>query len=299
MQLVVLAAGLGTRFGGLKQLAQMDEYGNCLLDYSCYDAKKAGFDSVVFIIGKGFAEEFDSTIGARVKKIMKVEYAYQDINDVPLKTNPERTKPWGTAHALYAARDVIKEDFAIINGDDFYGRDAFKVAHDYLSSLGENKEGKYANVAFMAAKTMTENGSVKRGVCFEKDGYLSKLIESSLSREEGKIIAKPLEGGDSFYIPEGQKVSMNLFCFTKDFIDRIVDEFPLWLKDRADSMGDEFLVPSFVDQLVEQGLASVKLLGTTSTWFGVTYKEDRPFVEAALRKLTEEGVYEEGLYPKN
>ena len=168
MQLVILAAGMGSRFGGLKQMEPMDDAGNFLLDYSVYDAKRAGFDSVVFIIKKDFYEAFKDSIGKRVEKIVKVDYAFQDLNDLPegFKVPEDREKPWGTAHAILAARDLIKEDFIIINGDDFYGFDAYKVAADYLKSLPKDSEGKYANVAFKVSNTMTENGAVKRGVLF-------------------------------------------------------------------------------------------------------------------------------------
>ena len=203
MQLVILAAGMGSRFGGLKQMEPMDEANNFLLDYSVVDAKKAGFDSVVFIIKKDFFKEFKESIGKRVEKIIKVEYAFQDLNDLPegFKCPADREKPWGTAHAIYAARDLIKDNFIIINGDDFYGQQTYQVAYDYLKNA--NKED-YANVAFKVSNTMTENGSVKRGVLFaNKEGYLEKLIESSIERNaEGKIICTPLEGGDSFEVGE-------------------------------------------------------------------------------------------------
>lgn len=301
MQLVVLAAGMGSRFGGLKQMEPMDDYGNFLLDYSTYDAKKAGFDSVVFIIKKDFYEAFRDSIGKRVSKIIKVEYAFQDLNDLPsgFKVPEGREKPWGTAHAIYAARDLIKDDFIIINGDDFYGRDAYLTAFKYLSSLKKDAVGKYANVAFKVKNTMTENGSVKRGVAFhDEDGYLTKLVESVIERKDGKIIASPLEEkqGASFEVKGDDLVSMNLFCFTKDLIPHLKEKFPLWLKENINVPKSEFLIPAVVDELVHEGKATMKLLSTSSVWFGVTYKEDKPGVVKSLKDLVNKGVYKEGLY---
>ena len=298
MQLVVMAAGMGSRFGGLKQMEPMDEAGNFLLDYSVYDAKKAGFESVVFIIKKDFYEAFRDSIGKRVSKLIKVDYAFQDLNDLPegFKCPEGREKPWGTAHAIYAARDLINDDFIIINGDDFYGRDAFMVAANYIRSLPKGSEGKYANVAFKVCNTMTENGSVKRGVCFEKDGMLESLVESSIERKDGKIISSPLDGSPEFEVGEDQPVSMNLFVFNKDLISRLKEKFPLWLKDNVSNLKSEFLIPTVVDELVHEGRATLKLLSTSSVWFGVTYREDKPGVVKALKALVDKGEYKEGLY---
>ena len=295
-----MAAGMGSRFGGLKQMEPMDEAGNFLLDYSIYDAKRVGFDSVVFIIKHDFEKEFKETIGKRVEKLIKVEYAFQDLNDIPagFKVPEGREKPWGTGHAIYAARDLIREDFIIINGDDFYGRDAYEVAYKYLASLPKGSKGKYANVAFKVSNTMTENGSVKRGVCFEDEEHnLTKLVESSIERQkDGRILATPLEGGEPFFVSEDEPVSMNLFCFNKDLIDHLKVRFPEWLKEHGNELKSEYLIPSVVDELVQEGKASLKLLSTDSVWFGVTYKEDKPGVVKALKELVEKGEYKEGLY---
>lgn len=298
MQLVILAAGMGSRFGGLKQMEKMDEAGNFLLDYSVYDAKRAGFDSVVFIIKKEFYEAFRDSIGKRVEKIIKVEYAFQQLDDLPEGfIVPEgREKPWGTAHAIYAARNLIKDDFIIINGDDFYGKDTYDVAYKYLASLPKGSVGKYANVAFKVANTMTENGAVKRGVAFQKDGYLTKLVESSIERKGDKIIATPLDGSEAFEVKEDDLVSMNLFAFNKDLIDHLSRKFPIWLKDNINVPKSEFLIPTVVDELVHEGKATLKLLKTSSVWFGVTYKEDKPGVVKALNELVEKGIYKKGLY---
>ena len=298
MQLVILAAGMGSRFGGLKQMEKMDEAGNFLLDYSVYDAKRAGFDSVVFIIKKAFYEDFKNSIGKRVEKIIKVDYAFQELDDLPegFKVPEGREKPWGTAHAIYAARNLIKDDFIIINGDDFYGKETYEVAFKYLASLPKGSEGKYANVAFKVSNTMTENGSVKRGVAFEKDGMLTKLVESSIEKVNGKIICSPLDGSEPFEVGPDQPVSMNLFAFNFDLMKRLEEKFPIWLKDNINVPKSEFLIPTVVDELVHEGKATLKLLSTSSVWFGVTYKEDKPGVVKALNNLVEAGVYKKGLY---
>ena len=299
MQLVVLAAGMGSRFGGLKQMEPMDDYGNFLLDYSVYDAKRAGFDSVIFIIKKDFFEAFRDSIGKRVEKIIKVEYAFQDLYDLPegFKVPEGREKPWGTAHAIYAARDLIKEDFIIINGDDFYGQDTYRVAFEYLKDLPKGTEGAYANVAFKVKNTMTENGAVKRGVAFSDDKhYLTKLVESNIEQVGDKIMASPLDGAQPFEVQPDDLVSINLFCFNVDLIRKLKEKFPLWLKDNVNVPKSEFLIPTVVDELVHEGKATLKLLSTSSVWFGVTYKEDKPGVVKSLAELTEKGVYKKGLY---
>lgn len=300
MQLVILAAGMGSRFGGLKQIEPMDEAGNFLLDYSVYDAKRAGFDSVVFVIKKETEQIFKETIGKRIEKLIKVSYAFQDVNDLPegFKCPVGREKPWGTGHAIYAARDLIHEDFIIINGDDFYGKDAYEVAAKYIKSLPASSKGKYANVGFKISNTMTENGSVKRGVLFEdKNHNIEKLVESTVERNaNNEILCTPLEGGKSFIAKEDQPVSMNLFVFNKDLIDHLILKFPVWLKKHIDEPKSEFLIPTIVDELVAENKATLKLLHTDSIWFGVTYKEDKPAVVKSLKELVKKGEYKEGLY---
>jgi len=300
MQLVILAAGMGSRFGGLKQMEPMDEFNNFLLDYSIYDAKRAGFDSVVFIIKKDFYEDFKNTIGKRAEKIIDVKYAFQDINDLPegFVCPIGREKPWGTAHAIYAARDLIKEDFIIINGDDFYGQDAYRVAYEYLKSLPQNSVGKYANVAFKIVNTMTENGAVKRGVTFSNEkGFLTKLVESSVSKDgNGNIVCQPLDGSGAFNVQSDQLVSMNLFAFNVDLIKHLKEKFPLWLKANINDPKAEFLIPTVIDELVSEGKAELRLLATSSVWFGVTYKEDKPGVVKSLKALVDKGIYKPGLY---
>ena len=300
MQLVIMAAGMGSRFGGLKQMEPMDDANNFLLDYSIYDAKRAGFDSVVFIIKKDFYEDFKNTIGKRAERIIKVEYAFQDLNDLPegFECPADREKPWGTAHAIYAARDLIRENFIVVNGDDFYGKETYEVAAKYLKSLPKDNRGSYAIVAFEAKNTMTENGAVKRGVAFEDEkGNLAKLIESSIyKKDNGMIACEPLDGATPFEVKPSQLVSMNLFAFDKYLIDELKERFPAWLKENINVPKAEFLIPTVVDELVHENKATVRLLSTPSVWFGVTYKEDKPGVVKALKELVAKGVYKPGLY---
>lgn len=299
MQLVILAAGMGSRFGGLKQMEPMDDYGNFIIDYSVYDALEAGFDSVVLIIKKEFENDFKNTIGKRLSKRCKVEYAFQDINDLPngYKVPEGREKPWGTAHAIYAARNVIRGHFAMINGDDYYGKETFKVAYDFLSKLSKDSTKKYANVAFEIKNTMTENGSVKRGVCAADEvGNMTKLIESTISKENGKYSVSPLDGSNGFEISPDQVVSMNFFCFTKDYVDLCIRDLEKFMAEKGTEQKSEFLVPIHANELISKGEIKIKVLRSPSVWYGVTYKEDKALVVNAFKKLVEKGLYKEGLY---
>ena len=301
MQLVILAAGMGSRFGGLKQMEPMDDYGNFILDYSIHDAIKAGFDSVIFIIKREHLEIFRETIGKRVEPLIKTEYAFQDLNDLPepFKCPEGRAKPWGTAHAILAARNLIRDHFIIINGDDYYGQETYQVAAKFLKSLPKDSEGKYANIAFDVANTLAENGSVKRGVCFyDNNHYLTKMIESSVYKnEKGAIIAEPLDTSiPPFECEPGQLVSMNLFAFSKDVIQKLQAQFPAFLKENIQNLKAEYLIPEEVSRLVGSGKATLKLISTPSVWYGVTYREDKPSVVKALKELTDKGLYKKGLY---
>ena len=301
MQLVILAAGMGSRFGGLKQMEPMDDYGNFILDYSVHDAMLAGFDSVIFIIKREHLEIFRETIGKRVEPLIKTEYAFQDLNDLPegFKCPEGREKPWGTAHAILAARDLIKDNFIIINGDDYYGQETYKVAAEYLKKLPKGSKGKYANIAFDVNNTLAENGSVKRGVCFyDENHFLTKMIESSVYKDENGVIqAKPLDEKEKpFVCKPGQLVSMNLFAFTPDIIDELKAQFPVFLKENISNLKAEYLIPDEVSRLVGEGKATLELKSTPSVWYGVTYREDKPSVVKALKELTDKGLYKPGLY---
>ncbi len=300
MDLVILAAGMGSRFGGLKQIEPIDDYNNFIIDYSIYDAIEAGFDKVVFIIKKENYEIFKNTIGKRISSKIKTEYVFQDLYDVPneIKVPKNRTKPWGTAHAILAAKNVVNSNFVIINADDYYGKDAFKVASEYIKSLSPNAKGQYANVAFEASKTLTENGSVKRGVCkTDKNGHLTQIIESSLEKNGDLIEAKPLdENIESFKIALNHLVSMNMFIFTLDIFAHLKDKFVTHYQNSNDSLSFEYLIPTVVSELIEENKATVKVLRTSATWLGVTYREDKENVCKSLKELVDSGQYKKGLW---
>jgi len=301
MDLVILAAGMGSRFGGLKQIEKIDDYGNFIIDYSIYDAIKAGFDKVVFIIKEEIFDVFKETIGKRVEKRIKVEYAFQSFDLIPegCTLPKERTKPLGTAQAILAAKDVVGDKFIIINADDFYGQDSFAVAAKYLNSLPENSKNNYANIAYYVANTMTENGSVKRGVLFaNENGDLEKLEESSIEKVGNEIIATPLdETHPAFKINEDTLVSMNMFAFTKDIMDHLENGFKPFLDANQDNlMKCEYLIPTVVSDLIQEGTVSAKVLNTKAVWYGVTYKEDRDYVVESIKKLIDAGVYPKGLW---
>jgi len=292
---------MGSRFGGLKQIEKIDDYGNFIIDYSIYDAIKAGFDKVVFIIKEEIFDVFKETIGKRVEKRIKVEYAFQSFDLIPegCTLPKERTKPLGTAQAILAAKDVVGDKFIIINADDFYGQDSFAVAAKYLNSLPENSKNNYANIAYYVANTMTENGSVKRGVLFaNENGDLEKLEESSIEKVGNEIIATPLdETHPAFKINEDTLVSMNMFAFTKDIMDHLENGFKPFLDANQDNlMKCEYLIPTVVSDLIQEGTVSAKVLNTKAVWYGVTYKEDRDYVVESIKKLIDAGVYPKGLW---
>ena len=293
-----MAGGMGSRFGGLKQIEPIDEYGNFIIDYSIYDALRAGFDRVVFIIKKENYDIFKQTVGARVEKRIKVEYVFQEMTDIPegYTLPEERVKPLGTAHAIYATRNVVKGDFAIINADDFYGKDAYRVVGDYLKNSTAQDE--YALVGYQAMNTITDNGSVKRGVAEVKDGKLTKLVESSLDKiGNGKLHAEPLDGSDCFDIEGSHPVSMNMFALKQGLFDRLNRDFPKFLDDNQDNiLKAEFLIPTVISDQIHDGEVSVKVLDTTAVWHGVTYKEDKPRVVAEIKKLVDNGDYPAGLW---
>ena len=286
---------MGSRFGGLKQIEPFDERNNFIIDYSIFDAKRAGFDRVVFLIKEENREIFEETVGARVAPYIEVAYAYQKLDVVPqgYAMPKERVKPLGTAQAIYCAKNVLKSNFAIINSDDFYGEDAFKVAASFLRNLPEGKKGEYANVAYFAGNTMTKNGSVKRGILgFDEQRNLNRLVESKLEWKDEDIYATPLAGGEAKKIPTSSLVSMNMFVFSLDVLDKIEENFPRFMEEnKGDLMNCEYLIPDLIDELVEKKEISCKVLSTSAVWHGVTYKEDKPGVVASLAELVEEGHY--------
>lgn len=300
MDLVILAAGMGSRFGGLKQIEPIDKYGNFIIDYSIYDAKKAGFDKVIFIIKEENYEIFKSTIGKRVEDKIDVEYCFQKLSLLPdgYKMPENRVKPLGTAQAILACKDKVSDKFIIINADDYYGADSFKVASDFLNGLEKGSKNKYANIAYMAKNTMTENGSVKRGVLvFDEAFNLKSLVESKLENVNGLIEATPLDNPVKSVISEDTLVSMNMFCFTRDIMDHIEENFPIFLDQNKDNLDScEYLIPTLVSDLIEKGTLTCSVLSTTSKWYGVTYKEDKDGVVKALKEMMDNNEYTEGLW---
>ena len=294
LTLVILAAGMGSRFGGLKQIEPVGVNNEFIIDYSVYDAIKNGFTKIVFVIKRENFEVFKNTIGKRVEGKIKVSYAFQDMNDLPKKVYfPNREKPLGTAHAIWCARNEIEGPFAIINADDFYGRDSFKV----LSEHHLNNKSEFCMVGYKISNTLTENGSVKRGVCEEKEGYLSSLIESKVEKKDGEIVCSPLDGASSFKVSDNALVSMNMLGFTKKIFDYIYDDFDEFYEKNKDNLDTcEYLIPDVVFKNIEKNNIKVKVLTTDAKWYGVTYKEDKEDVVNALSEMTLNGVYSNPLW---
>jgi len=299
MTLLIMAAGMGSRFGGLKQIEPVGPSGEFMIDYSIYDAIKAGFNKVVFIIKEENYDIFEETVGKRIKNYINVEYCFQKINDLPVGYNvpSDRIKPWGTAHAILAAKNNISENFAIINADDFYGRDAFIEVAKFLKTATVKTPKEYAVVGYNVLNTLTENGSVKRGVCEEDCGYLKKLTESLVEKRIDKIVAKPLDGSHEFEVSSNTRVSMNMFGFTPDLFNYIEDNFKAFLEENKDSLSTcEYLIPDLVEKAIKESYAQVKLLETTAKWQGITYREDKEKVVGEINKLIENNIYPSKLW---
>ena len=300
MTLVILAAGMGSRFGGLKQIEPIDEYGHFIIDYSIYDAIREGFTKVVFIIKRENYDIFRETIGKRIEKKIEVEYVFQEIDNLPEGYSvPEgRIKPWGTAHAILCAKDKVDENFAIINADDFYGRDAYHVISKFMKNNNTHDNIlRYAMAGYKVKNTLTENGSVKRGVCEEENGYLTNIIECKVEKVDSEIIATPLEGGNSFKVLEDAPVSMNMFAFTKDIFKYLEEGFPLFLdKHKEDIDTCEYLIPSVVFEEIENKIATVEVLKTNAIWQGITYKEKKEKVVKEIKKLVDNNEYPKDLW---
>jgi len=295
MDLVVLAAGMGSRFGGLKQIQPIDSDDNFIIDYSVYDAIKAGFDRVIFIIKEENLEIFKSTIGNRLEQIVPVEYAFQRLEDVPEGTViPEgRVKPWGTSHAIYACKDIVSDRFAIINADDFYGSESFEIMADYLRT---NNDDQFVNAAFYVKNTLSDKGAVKRGVFYMENGRVSRLVESEVERRaDGQIWATPLGENNWKVIPEDTLVSMNMFGFTGKLMETLERETNIFFKT-ANLEKAEFLIPIVVDQMMNDGEIELEVKETPSKWYGITYKEDLEEFKEAIINMKSEGIYPEHLY---
>jgi len=296
--LLIMAAGMGSRFGGLKQLEPVGPNNEFIIDYSVYDAIKCGFNKIVFIIKEENYDIFRETIGKRVEDKINVEYVFQSLDSLPIGyTNPEgREKPWGTAHAILCAKDAINEPFAIINADDFYGRDAYRVISEFMSNDKNSNKEQFALVGYDVINTLTENGSVKRGVCVIEDGKLKSIRESKVEEKEGMIVAEELDTNELYEIGKDTKVSMNMMSFTPKIFKYIEDGFTEFLEKNINKENSEYLIPNVIAKGIKEGFCDVEIINTTSRWVGVTYKEDKMSVVNYINSLIENGEYPNKLW---
>ena len=299
--LLLLAAGMGSRYGGLKQLDGLGPHGETIMDYSIYDAIQAGFGKIVFVIRKDFEEQFREKVLSKYEGHIPAELVFQGIDALPKGfTVPEgREKPWGTNHAVLMAKDVINEPFCVINCDDFYNRDCFMVIGKYLADLPEGAKNDYAMVGFRVGNTLSENGTVSRGVCStNKEGNLTTVVErTKIERRDGKVQYLD-DNGSWVTVDDNTPVSMNVWGFTPDYLDYSEEYFKEFLSDprNMENKKSEYFIPMMVNKLITDGTATVKVLDTTSTWFGVTYPEDREGVVERIKRLVDEGVYPSKLF---
>ncbi len=300
--LVIMAAGMGSRYGGLKQIDPVDDQGHIIMDYSIYDAVKAGFSKVVFIIKKENEADFKEAIGDRLASKLDVRYAFQDLNDIPegFEVPEGRVKPWGTAHAIYSARHEINGPFVVINADDFYGRDAFEKMYDYLSSNQDDDKYRFSMVGYRLANTVTENGYVSRGVCqVDSDGFLQEIVERTRIEKKPEGVAYSEDDGNTWTkLDESGLVSMNMWGFSKSILDKIEEGFPAFLEEglKVNPLKSEYFLPSVVSKLLEEDKATVQVLSSEDKWYGITYKEDKPLLMAAIQDMKDKGLYPQELW---
>lgn len=301
--LVVMAAGMGSRYGGLKQIDPIDEYGNIIMDFSIYDAIQAGFRKVVFIIKKENEESFRAAIGDRIAKQIETAYVFQDLSNIPegFEVPQDRVKPWGTGHAVLSCIGTVDGPFAVINADDYYGSKAFKLAYDFLANAREDdKQYQYMMVGYQLEKTLTENGHVARGVCVtDEESHLVKINERTRIEKRGDETAYTEDDGKTWtVIPQGSTVSMNMWGFTESILEELHARFRAFLEENLEKnpLKCEYFLPFVVDELLTEGRATVKVLKTDDRWYGVTYKEDKPQVVAAIRALKDQGLYPQKLW---
>ena len=291
MTLLVMAAGMGSRYGGLKQLDAVGTNGETIIDFSVYDAIRAGYNKVVFIIRKDFEKQFKQKISNKYKNKIDVEIVYQDLNDLPrsFRCPNERSKPWGTGHAILAARNAISEPFVAINGDDFYGKESFEVISNYYSSVNSG----FVMAAFQLDKTLSENGSVSRGICEQNSSELVTVVETHDIKKNSVGI---IECNRDISLSGNELVSMNMWGFTPTLFDHLEKMFNDFLAGNISDLKSEFLIPSVINDLIEKNIEKVKVLKTQSTWFGVTYVEDKAFVESQIKELIQSGEYPVSLF---
>ena len=299
-ELKIMAAGMGSRYGGLKQIDPVDEYGHIIMDFSMYDARR-GFEKVIFIIKKENEADFKAAVGDRMANYMDVSYAFQELSNIPEGYDiPEgRTKPWGTAHAVLSCIDQVDGPFAVINADDYYGAEAFKLIYDYLESHPDDEKYRYAMVGYYLGNTVTDNGHVARGICSaNENGELTSIVERTrIEKRDGGIAFTEDDGATWTSLPEKTVVSMNMWGFTKSILGEIKDGFPAFLdKGLEENPMSEAFLPSVVSGLLESGKATAAVLESADKWYGVTYKEDKPVVTAAIKRMKQEGLYPEHLW---
>ena len=302
--LVIMAAGMGSRYGGLKQIDPVDEQGHIIIDFSIYDAYRAGFREVVFVIKKENEKDFREAIGDRMAKVMKVHYAYQDIGNIPegFEVPDGRTKPWGTAQAVLSCKGIVDGPFAVINADDYYGKDAFAQIYQYLQQHEDNEKYQFTMVGYELEKTLTEHGSVARGVCeIDADGKLISVTEHTQIVKKGGNAAFTEDNGATWEELSGKTVvSMNMWGFSKAILAEIENGFQEFLTDglKKNPLKCEYYLPSVVSRLLAEQKAEVAVLTTKEKWYGVTYKEDKPMVEQAIKDLKAAGLYPDKLWEK-
>lgn len=302
--LVVMAAGMGSRYGGLKQIDPVDEQGHIIMDFSIYDAVRAGFEKVIFIIKKENEDTFKSAIGNRLSRIIDVEYVFQDLNNLPAgyKVPEGRVKPWGTGHAILSCLGTVNAPFAVINADDYYGSHAFQMIYDYLTTHEDDEKYRYTMVGYILENTLTENGHVARGVCItDENGYLKGIDERTHIEKRGEETAYTEDDGQTWtVIPEGSTVSMNMWGFTESILKELEGRFSKFLDENLEKnpLKCEYFLPFVVDELLGEGKATVQVLKSADKWYGVTYKEDKPVVVAAVQALKDKELYPQNLWEK-
>ena len=295
--LVIMAAGMGSRYGGLKQIDPVDPQGHIIMDFSVYDAMKAGFKKFVFVIKKQIEEDFKAVIGDRIEKVAEVHYAFQEMDKIPpvIDIPADRVKPWGTGHAILCCKEFLDAPFAVINADDFYGRDAFVQLYNYLKDAEEADPMKISMVGYVLENTLTDHGHVARGVCrVNEAGYLEKIDERTMIQKIDGQAHFSEDGGETFVpVSNTAPVSMNMWGFPLAYLRALEEKFPEFLKKtvKENPLKGEFYLPVVVDELLSEKKATVKVLHSADKWFGVTYKEDKPGVEAGIQQLKDKGVY--------
>ncbi|MBR3518978.1 MAG: nucleotidyltransferase [Paludibacteraceae bacterium] len=297
--LLVLAAGMGSRYGGLKQLDGLGPNGETIMDFSIFDAIRAGFGKVVFVIRHAFEQDFREKVISKYKNAIQVEVVFQELDCLPagFSLHPDRVKPWGTNHAILMGKDAVKEPFAVINADDFYGKESFQILADALKKM-EGKKDQYCMVAYRLGNTLSESGHVSRGVCNKNaQNHLTTVVEHyEVQRKGSEVVFKNQQTGEYDTIDENLPVSMNMWGFTTDYFEHSEADFKEFLQKNADNIKAEYGIPTMVNRLIQEGTSTIDVLETPCKWFGVTYKEDRPMVVAKIQQLINDGVYPNKLF---